>query len=143
MSAPIRPYLFYDTAVSLCPQCFRRVDAKIVFEEECVYLLKRCPEHGFGRVLIADDVEYYRRCREVFIKPPEMPQHWNTPVKYGCPYDCGLCPDHEQHSCLSLLEITRCLQPELPDLLCEERNAPDNPPVAGASGANAGHDCPQ
>ena len=27
-------------------------------------------------------------------------------MKYGCPYDCGLCPDHEQHSCLSLVEIT-------------------------------------
>lgn len=106
MSAPTRPYLFYDTAVSLCPKCFRRVDAKIVFENERVYMLKRCPQHGFERVLMADDVNYYRRCREVFLKPPEMPRHWNTPVKYGCPYDCGLCPDHEQHSCLSLLEIT-------------------------------------
>jgi uncharacterized radical SAM superfamily Fe-S cluster-containing enzyme len=106
MTAPTRPYLFYDTAVSLCGTCYRRVDAKIVFENDSVYMLKRCPQHGFQRVLIADDVDYYRRCREVFIKPPEMPQHWNTPVKYGCPYDCGLCPDHEQHSCLSLLEIT-------------------------------------
>ena len=23
----------------------------------------------------------------------------------GVPYDCGLCPEHEQHSCLSLMEI--------------------------------------
>jgi hypothetical protein len=106
MSAPTRPYTFYDIAVSLCGTCFRRVDAKIVFEDERVFLLKRCPEHGFERVLVADDVDYYRRCREVFIKPPEMPRQFNTPVKYGCPYDCGLCPDHEQHSCLSLLEIT-------------------------------------
>ncbi|HBI04602.1 MAG TPA: radical SAM protein, partial [Paenibacillaceae bacterium] len=30
----------------------------------------------------------------------------NTEIKRGCPYDCGLCPDHEQHSCLTLLEIT-------------------------------------
>jgi 7,8-dihydro-6-hydroxymethylpterin dimethyltransferase len=51
-------------------------------------------------------VDYYRRCREVFIKPPEMPNVYNTPVKWGCPYDCGLCTDHEQHSCLSLIEIT-------------------------------------
>lgn len=106
MSAPTRPYLFYDTAVSLCGECYRRIDAKIVFEDGNVYMLKRCPQHGFQRVLMADDVDYYRRCREVFLKPPEMPQHYNTPVKYGCPYDCGLCPEHEQHSCLSLLEIT-------------------------------------
>jgi uncharacterized radical SAM superfamily Fe-S cluster-containing enzyme len=103
--AKTRDYLFYDTAVSICTTCFRRVDAKIVFEDGNVYLLKRCPEHGFERVLMADDVDYYRRCREVFLKPPEMPDHYNTPVKYGCPYDCGLCPDHEQHSCLTLIEI--------------------------------------
>src|SRR5262249_30495085 len=24
---------------------------------------------------------------------------------FGCPFDCGLCPDHEQHSCLALIEI--------------------------------------
>ncbi len=100
-----RDYLYYDTAVSICTTCYRRVDAKIVFENDRVYMLKRCPEHGFERVLMADDIDYYRRCREVFIKPPEMPDHYNTPVKYGCPYDCGLCPDHEQHSCLSLIEI--------------------------------------
>jgi len=103
--AKTRDYLFYDAAVSICTTCFRRIDAKIVFEEGNVYLLKRCPEHGFERVLMADDVDYYRRCREVFLKHPEMPDHYNTPVKYGCPYDCGLCPDHEQHSCLTLIEI--------------------------------------
>jgi 7,8-dihydro-6-hydroxymethylpterin dimethyltransferase len=103
--AKTRDYLFYDTAVSICTTCFRRVDAKIVFEDGNVFLLKRCPEHGFERVLMADDVDYYRRCREVFLKKPEMPDHYNTPVKYGCPYDCGLCPDHEQHSCLTLIEI--------------------------------------
>ena len=103
--AKTRDYLFYDTAVSICTTCYRRIDAKIVFEDTKVFMLKRCPEHGFERVLMADDIDYYRRCREVFIKPPEMPAHYNTPIKYGCPYDCGLCPDHEQHSCLSLIEI--------------------------------------
>jgi len=105
MPARVRPYLYYDTAVSICTTCYRRIDAKIVFEESKVFMLKRCPTHGFERVLISDDVDYYRRCREVFIKPPEMPDRYNTPVNFGCPYDCGLCPDHEQHSCLSLLEI--------------------------------------
>jgi uncharacterized radical SAM superfamily Fe-S cluster-containing enzyme len=105
MSAKTRDYLFYDTAVSICSTYYRRVDAKIVFEDGNVYMLKRCPQHGFERVLAADDIDYYRRCREVFVKPPEMPQRYNTPVKFGCPYDCGLCPDHEQHSCLTLIEI--------------------------------------
>jgi hypothetical protein len=105
MTDKLRPYLFYDVAISICTTCYKRVDAKIVFEDEKVWMLKRCPEHGAQRVLVADDVEYYRRSREVFIKTPEQPMVYNTPVKYGCPYDCGLCPDHEQHSCLTLVEI--------------------------------------
>ncbi|HLW86599.1 MAG TPA: radical SAM protein [Candidatus Sulfotelmatobacter sp.] len=103
--AKTRPYLFYDVAISICSTCFQRVDAKTVFQDGNVYLLKRCPQHGAERVLIADDIDYYRRSREVFIKPPEMPLVYNTPVKWGCPYDCGLCTDHEQHSCLTLVEI--------------------------------------
>ena len=105
MAERVRPYLFYDIAISICSTCYRRVDAKIVFENGRVLMLKHCPEHGNERVLVADDVEYYRRCREVFIKTPQTPVHFNTPVKWGCPYDCGLCTDHEQHSCLSLVEI--------------------------------------
>ncbi len=101
----VRPYLFYDVMVSICSTCYRKVEGKIVFQDNKVFALKRCPEHGNERVLLADDVDYYRRCREVFIKPPEMPLQFNTPVKWGCPYDCGLCADHQQHSCLSLIEI--------------------------------------
>ncbi len=103
--AKTRPYLFYDVAISICSTCYRKVEAKTVFEGDSVFLLKRCPQHGSEKVLIADDIDYYRRCREVFIKPPEMPLVYNTPVKWGCPYDCGLCTDHEQHSCLTLVEI--------------------------------------
>lgn len=106
MADRVRPYLFYDTAVSICSRCLRRVEAKIVFEDGSVFLLKRCQLHGSERVLVADDIDYYRRSREVFLKPPEMPNHYNTPVKWGCPYDCGLCPDHEQHSCLTLIEVS-------------------------------------
>jgi len=105
MPEHLRPYLFYDVAISICSTCLKRIDAKIVFEDGKVFMLKHCPEHGHERVLMADDVEYYRRCREVFLKPSQMPMRFNTPVKWGCPYDCGLCTDHEQHSCLTLVEI--------------------------------------
>ena len=123
--ARVRPYLFYDVAISICATCYRRVDAKIVFEDGRVYMLKRCPEHGHERVLVADDVDYYRRCREIFIKPPEMPVRYNTPVKHGCPYDCGLCTDHEQHSCLSLVEICDACNLRCP--VCYAMSGPDRP----------------
>ncbi|WP_378186950.1 radical SAM protein [Aquimarina sp. W85] len=105
---PTRPYTYYDFTLSLCPTCLKRIDAKIVFEDEKVYMLKRCPEHGRSKVLIADDVEYYKNIRN-YNKPSEFPYKFNTTTDYGCPYDCGLCPDHEQHSCLSIIEVTdRC-----------------------------------
>lgn len=106
MGAKLRPYLFYDSAVSVCSTCLRRVEAKILIKDERVFLEKWCPGHGRERVLIADDAAYYRKAREVFIKPPELPRRFNTEQRWGCPYDCGLCPEHMQHSCLTLIEIT-------------------------------------
>ncbi len=125
MAERVRPYLYYDVAVSICSTCYRKVEAKIVFMDEKVFMLKRCPQHGAEKVLVADDVDYYRRSREVFIKPPEMPNVWNTQVKWGCPYDCGLCPDHEQHSCLSLIEIADHCNLHCP--ICYAASGPHRP----------------
>ena len=102
---PDRPYLFFELTSSLCSTCLRKVEAKVVIQDNCVYLHKWCPEHRFQKVLISTDAEYYKLCRQT-LKPGQMPLKFNTPIKYGCPYDCGLCPDHEQHSCLTLIEIT-------------------------------------
>lgn len=101
-----RQYLYYDQAVSLCTTCFRRIEAKLVIQDHQVWMLKWCPEHGGQKVLVASDAAFYRLGREVYIKPPEMPDRFNTAMTWGCPYDCGLCPDHQQHSCLTLLEVT-------------------------------------
>lgn len=111
MSRKNRPYLFYDTTSSVCSTCLYPVEAKIIIKadsdgKEKVYMDKWCPEHGSERVLIMDDADYYRLCREVYIKQPELPQDFATRMQYGCPYDCGLCPDHMQHACLSIVEIT-------------------------------------
>jgi len=106
MTAPTRPYLFYGATVALCATCLRRVEAKEVIEDGRVYLLKRCPDHGPARVLLADDAAYWRMAREQFLKPPEQVALPNTPHHWGCPYDCGICPEHEQHGCLTLLEVT-------------------------------------
>ena len=85
MSERVRPYLFYDTAISICSTCFRRAEGKIVFENGNVYLLKRCPLHGPERVLMAGDIDYYRRCREIFLKTPEMPTRYNHARALGLP----------------------------------------------------------
>lgn len=105
---PVRKYTYYDYTISLCPTCLKRIEAKIVFEDGKVYMLKTCADHGFHKVLIATDIEYYKSIRN-YNKPSETPLKFSNKVHYGCPYDCGLCTDHEQHSCLTLIEVTdRC-----------------------------------
>jgi 7,8-dihydro-6-hydroxymethylpterin dimethyltransferase len=103
-----REYIYYDYTISLCNDCHKRVEAKIIFENGGVYMIKRCPDHGRQKVLIADDIEYYKQIRN-YNKASEYPRKPHTAVNFGCPLDCGICPDHEQHSCLTLVEVTdRC-----------------------------------
>lgn len=123
MTRKTRPYLFYDTTASVCSHCLRRVEAKILIKGELVFLEKWCPEHGWERSLIADDADYYRLCREVYVKPPEMPERFNTGMRRGCPWDCGLCPDHMQHSCVSVVEITETCNLRCP--VCYAGSGPD------------------
>src|SRR5262245_16684839 len=127
MSSPLpdRPYVFLDLTNSICNSCLRKVEAKILIQDDNVYLLKRCPTHGPQRVLISTDVDYYKLSRRS-LKPGQLPYHFNTPIKYGCPYDCGLCPDHEQHSCLTLVEITD--QCNLTCPICYSESSPKRGP---------------
>lgn len=105
---PEKNYTYYDFTLSICSTCLRRVDAKVIFEDEKVFMVKHCPHHGKEKVLIATDISYYKNTRN-YNKPSEAPLKTNTSTHYGCPYDCGLCKDHEQHSCLSVIEVTdRC-----------------------------------
>jgi uncharacterized radical SAM superfamily Fe-S cluster-containing enzyme len=103
-----RDYIYYDHTISLCVVCHRQVSAKIIFEQGKVYLTKSCKEHGFQKVMIATDIDYYKQIRN-YNKASEYPRKPHTETIHGCPYDCGICPDHEQHSCLTLIEVTdRC-----------------------------------
>jgi len=101
-------YIYYDHTTSLCNFCLTRISAKIIFENGGVYMTKTCKSHGDQKVLIATDIEYYKKIRN-FNKASEYPNITQTETVHGCPLDCGLCPDHEQHSCLTLIEVTdRC-----------------------------------
>jgi hypothetical protein len=80
------------------------VPTKIIFQNGNVYYQKRCAEHGVQKTLVSTDIEYFKRCKD-YLKPGDMPSQFQTTIRQGCPHDCGLCPDHEQHSCLALFEI--------------------------------------
>ena len=108
MNAPLRksrPYVFWGQTQSLCETCLALVPTKIQIQDNEVWYEKRCKAHGVQSTLVSDDAAYWRRCK-AFIKPGDTPLSFQRRTEYGCPYDCGLCPDHEQHSCLALIEIT-------------------------------------
>jgi 7,8-dihydro-6-hydroxymethylpterin dimethyltransferase len=101
---PSKAYSFYGQTMSLCETCLKLVHAKITIEGDDVFYVKRCPEHGTQKTLVSTDAAYFKSCKD-FIKPGDLPLQYQSRTHYGCPYDCGLCPDHEQHSCLALIEI--------------------------------------
>lgn len=100
-----RPYTFFKMTMSTCPECLKIIQAQVVFQDGKVYFLKFCSEHGSSKALVSEDAEYYQRAFS-FIRPGSIPKHFSTEVKAGCPTDCGLCPSHQQHTCLPIVEIT-------------------------------------
>lgn len=101
------------TTHSLCPRCKRVVPADIVERDGRIVMIKECPKHGVSEALTCSDAEWYRWSRR-FQRPGRPPVHRATETHLGCPYDCGFCPEHEQHACVTLFEITQACNLECP-----------------------------
>lgn len=112
LSATIGGGLRYGhDVVTMCPECLLTIPGQVTSTPSGIVMRKTCPEHGSYESLIATDVASYERMRRSprFVK---LPKHVRMPVDKGCPDDCGLCPAHEQHTCLAIVEITdRCNLP--------------------------------
>ncbi len=103
---------FLHKTQSLCPHCLRVIDAnyisQIIDGKEWILLEKNCSEHGSFSVpawVNLDNTpsfdEWYGKLIPHYVKQPQ------TKENKGCPYDCGLCPKHAQHTCCALLEVTK------------------------------------
>lgn len=93
---------------SLCPVCLQRLPAQRIAEGDAVYLRKTCRVHGEFKTIIWRGLDSYASwgagCRT-----PARPPVCASEVNRGCPFDCGLCPDHRQHTCCVVLDVTeRC-----------------------------------
>ena len=92
---------------SICPECFARIPAWRVADGDQVLLKKECPEHGPSEVPIWRGTPFFEFWQRP--KTPSYPKAPFTAVEKGCPWDCGLCPEHRQHTCTALIEVTpRC-----------------------------------
>ncbi|HZQ45901.1 MAG TPA: hypothetical protein VFC07_02720, partial [Verrucomicrobiae bacterium] len=112
---------FHSFSKGLCPQCRRLVDGQRIIRDNKVYLRKQCPEHGRSEALISGDADWFLKSLS-YIKPGSVPLKHSTTVARGCPSDCGLCPDHEQHSCLPIIEITNYCNLECPICIVQNRH---------------------
>lgn len=93
---------------SLCPVCLRRIAAERVAEGDAVYLRKGCPDHGEFKTVIWRGLGSYESWGGPH-RTPARPPVCGSQVERGCPFDCGLCPDHRQHTCCVVLDVTeRC-----------------------------------
>ncbi len=101
---PERDSVFYELTRSICPVCTRVIDAQVHLKDNKVYMRKRCPEHGFFEGLVYGDAKMYVDSLK-YNKPGSIPLAFATEIKDGCPHDCGLCPQHQQHTCLALIEV--------------------------------------
>jgi uncharacterized radical SAM superfamily Fe-S cluster-containing enzyme len=99
---------YSEATRSVCPTCLRVIDARIVVRDDRVIMTKACPDHGPFEALLSSDARMYVDSLP-FNKPGRSPLAFSTAVSRGCPDDCGLCPEHRQHTCAALIEITsRC-----------------------------------
>lgn len=100
--------MIIGTTESVCPVCLRRLRAEKRAEQDGIYMDKVCPEHGrFSALIWEGDVESYRQWSTESIRT-EAPVEPKA-VEKGCPYDCGLCEEHQRKGCCVVLELTnRC-----------------------------------
>ena len=103
-----RDDIFFELTRSMCPECRRIIDAQIRLRNNQVIMRKRCPDHGWFESLVYNDAKLYTSSLK-YNKPGTIPLEFSTEIVDGCPYDCGLCPEHQQHACLGIIEVnTAC-----------------------------------
>lgn len=93
---------------SICPECLRVLDAVVFEESNIVYIKKECPEHGFFQDIYWSDYDLYERAKKFDYVGYGL-ENPRTTTKNGCPYDCGICPQHKSHTVLAIIDVTnRC-----------------------------------
>lgn len=100
----LRDHTFLGITQSLCPECLALVPAKVITKGTRVYFRKRCPTHGVREDFVCSDVALYDQMQ--YSLPGKVPPEYGVEPDKGCPYDCGLCTEHEQHTCVGLVELT-------------------------------------
>jgi uncharacterized radical SAM superfamily Fe-S cluster-containing enzyme len=90
---------------SYCAACNAVVPARVVEIDGALFLESDCPDCGPKCAIVEHDAALYGQWEQTR-RPHRPPEQFQTKVERGCPFDCGLCPNHRQKSCISLIEVT-------------------------------------
>jgi uncharacterized radical SAM superfamily Fe-S cluster-containing enzyme len=91
-----------------CPTCKTVVPSERIERDNQLLLRTDCPTCGARESVTEHDAALYQLLDKTR-RPHKPPVAYQTATARGCPFDCGLCPQHQQKSCVSLIEITeRC-----------------------------------
>lgn len=96
---------YLTTTVSLCRTCGRRLPAKVCTAGGGVWMHKECPDHGPQSVRVWSEAASYLALGR-YHRAGSVPMEFAATMRHGCPDSCGLCPEHEQHVCMPIIEIT-------------------------------------
>jgi 7,8-dihydro-6-hydroxymethylpterin dimethyltransferase len=119
-SLSLRDHRFLGTTQSMCPETYEIVPAKIIERDGRVFFRKTCPGGIVREDMVCSDVRWFDRME--YSLPGKVPKSFAIEPRRGCPYDCGLCTEHEQHTCVAVLEITSSCNLTCP--MCYASSAP-------------------
>jgi uncharacterized radical SAM superfamily Fe-S cluster-containing enzyme len=99
------------------------LDADLAIRDGKVVLARRCPEHGLFEAVVYGDAARYLEIQR-FNKPGESSLELQTEVDRGCPHDCGICPEHAQHTCLGIIEVNTVCNLDCPICFADSGTRP-------------------
>jgi 7,8-dihydro-6-hydroxymethylpterin dimethyltransferase len=111
------------STTSICPRCKQLLNAQLLERDGKVVLSRVCPEHGPFEAVVYGDAERYHEIQR-FDKPGEEPLERQTPTLRGCPHDCGICPEHAQHTCLGIIEVNTACNLDCPICFADSGTGP-------------------
>lgn len=81
-----------ENTKSICPNCFKEISAKVIEENEQVYLTKECVEHGKFKVLIEKSPWLYKKLMNTeFLEKKTSFRRLLFPITHLCNLSCNQC----------------------------------------------------
>lgn len=101
----------YDSR-SLCPECKRPLPAKVYAKNGKIFLKRKCPVHGVFDEMYWESASEFERARQYAGQSRGIGRFNVCATENNgsnCPFDCGLCSNHHNHTALANIAVTnRC-----------------------------------